>query len=87
MLLQVDEDISVGVDAFSRIAPAIPIIADVIISENLFEVLVASTEGRLYYVVYDKYLTGLERYYSSTLQMYVPRMHGMNMHKRREEKR
>ncbi|KAI4374488.1 hypothetical protein MLD38_012475 [Melastoma candidum] len=56
-----DEDISVGVDAFSRIAPAIPIIADVIISENLFEVLAASTEGRLYYVVYDKYLTGLER--------------------------
>lgn len=61
-LLQVDEDITVGVEAFCRIAPAVPIIANVIISENLFEVLVTSTGGRLHFFIYDKYLSVLERY-------------------------
>lgn len=56
-----DEDISVGLEAFSRLAPAVPIIANVIISENLFEALTASTGGRLYFSIYDRYLHGLER--------------------------
>ncbi|KAJ7970372.1 Plant protein of unknown function (DUF639) [Quillaja saponaria] len=60
-LLSVDEDASVGLEAFSRVAPAVPIIANVIISENLFEVLTASTGGRLQFSIYDKYLSGLER--------------------------
>ncbi|KAH1086087.1 hypothetical protein GmHk_07G018859 [Glycine max] len=60
-LTNVDEDISVGLEAFCRIAPSIPIIANVIISENLFEVLSSSTGGRLQFPIYDKYLTGLER--------------------------
>ncbi|KAH1234177.1 hypothetical protein AAZX31_09G166300 [Glycine max] len=60
-LTNVDEDISVGLEAFCRIAPSIPIIANVIISENLFEVLSSSTDGRLQFPIYDKYLTGLER--------------------------
>ena len=60
-LMQVDEDISVGREAFSRIAPSVPIIANVIISENLFEVLTMSTGGRLQFSIYDKYLSGLER--------------------------
>ncbi|PON94511.1 hypothetical protein TorRG33x02_097580 [Trema orientale] len=59
--VNVDEDISVGIEAFSRIAPAVPIIANVIISENLFEVLTSSTGGRLQFSVYEKYLSGLER--------------------------
>ncbi len=59
--LQVDEDMSVGVEAFSRIASAVPLIAYVIISENLFEVLTKSTGGRLRYSIYDKYLSGLDR--------------------------
>lgn len=57
-----DEDATVGLEAFSRIAPAVPIIANVIVSDNLFEVLTASTGGRLYFSVYEKYLNGLERY-------------------------
>ncbi|XP_061357585.1 uncharacterized protein LOC133301888 isoform X2 [Gastrolobium bilobum] len=60
-LINVDEDVSVGLEAFCRIAPAIPIIANVIISENLFEVLSSSTGGRLQFPMYDKYLSSLER--------------------------
>lgn len=63
LLFQVGEDAAVGIEAFSRIAPAVPTIANVIISDNLFEVLTASTDGRLQFSIYDKYLTGLERYY------------------------
>lgn len=60
--MQLNEDLSVGIEAFSRIAPSVPIIANVIISENLFEVLATSTGGRLQFSTYDKYLSGLERY-------------------------
>ncbi|KAJ9187282.1 hypothetical protein P3X46_002756 [Hevea brasiliensis] len=60
-LLNVDEDLTVGLEAFLRIAPVVPIIADVVISENLFEVLTMSTGGRLQFSTYDKYLNGLER--------------------------
>ncbi|XVF50575.1 hypothetical protein PTKIN_Ptkin04bG0112200 [Pterospermum kingtungense] len=60
-LINLDDDLSVGVEAFSRIAPAVPIIANVIICENLFEVLTISTGDRLHFSVYDKYLNGLER--------------------------
>lgn len=48
-------------EAFSRIASAVPIISNVIISENLFEVLTSSTGARLQFSVYDKYLSGLEK--------------------------
>ncbi|GAB2292876.1 hypothetical protein Dimus_027104 [Dionaea muscipula] len=60
-LLNVNEEAKVGLDAFSRIAPAIPIIANVVISSNLFEVLTSLSGGRLQYSVYEKYLIGLER--------------------------
>uniref|UniRef100_A0A1J3DW97 Uncharacterized protein n=1 Tax=Noccaea caerulescens TaxID=107243 RepID=A0A1J3DW97_NOCCA len=61
-LLSVDEDPTVSLEAFSRIAPAVPIIADVIICENLFGVLTSSSNGvRLRFSVYDKYLYALER--------------------------
>lgn len=60
-ILNVNEDATVGIEAFSRIAPSVPIIANVIISDNLFEVLTASTGGRLQFSVYEKYLSGLER--------------------------
>ncbi|KAE8710696.1 VQ motif-containing family protein [Hibiscus syriacus] len=64
-LINLDDDLSVGMEAFSRIAPAVPIIANVIICENLFEVLTISTGGRLQFSIYDKYLNGLERYQSA----------------------
>ncbi|KAJ6359115.1 hypothetical protein OIU76_000765 [Salix suchowensis] len=60
-LLNADEDLTVGLEAFSRIAPAVPLIANVIISENLFEVLTVGTDGRLQFSIYEKYLSGLER--------------------------
>ncbi|KAK8583653.1 hypothetical protein V6N12_067915 [Hibiscus sabdariffa] len=60
-LINLDDDLSVGMESFSRIAPAVPIIANVIICGNLFEVLTISTGGRLRFSVYDKYLNGLER--------------------------
>ncbi|KAF8116649.1 hypothetical protein N665_0015s0026 [Sinapis alba] len=65
-LLSVDGDPTVGLEAFSRIAPAVPVIADVIICENLFLVLASSSSSssdgvRLHFSVYDKYLYGLER--------------------------
>ncbi|KAL4362335.1 hypothetical protein GQ457_04G012310 [Hibiscus cannabinus] len=59
--VNLDDDLSVGAEAFTRIAPAVPIIANVIICENLFSVLTFSTAGRLHFSVYDKYLNGLER--------------------------
>lgn len=60
-VLNMDEDVSVALEAFSRIAPAVPVIADVIVSHKLFEVLTASSGGRLHFLVYDKYLGALER--------------------------
>lgn len=59
--VKVDRDSTVGVEAFSRIAPAIPIIADVITSSNLFDVLTNSTGGRLPFGIYEKYLGGLDK--------------------------
>lgn len=58
---QLDDESTVGGEAFSRIAPAIPTIADVIICDNLFNVLTAPTGGRLRFSIYEKYLTSLER--------------------------
>lgn len=66
--MQLNEDLSVGIEAFSRIAPSVPIIANVIISENLFEVLATSTGGRLQFSTYDKYLSGLERYIYTSIE-------------------
>ncbi|KAI3509357.1 hypothetical protein L1887_24580 [Cichorium endivia] len=58
---KIDDDAAVGIEAFSRIAPAVPIIANVIISNYIFEFLTASTGGQLHYSTYEKYLIGLER--------------------------
>ncbi|WOL09462.1 hypothetical protein Cni_G18215 [Canna indica] len=58
--VKVDKERTVGVEAFSRIAPAIPFVADIVSSSNLFNVLSAST-GRLSFATYDKYLSCLDR--------------------------
>ncbi|CAN1324919.1 hypothetical protein LINPERPRIM_LOCUS33291 [Linum perenne] len=60
-IANVDGDLTVGLEAFSRIAPAVPLIANVVVSENLFQVLTMSSDGRLQFSVFDKYLSGLER--------------------------
>ncbi|CAA6665335.1 unnamed protein product [Spirodela intermedia] len=45
--VKVDRESKVGVEAFSRIAPAVAIIADVITSTNVFDVLTSSTGAGL----------------------------------------
>ncbi|KAH9305402.1 hypothetical protein KI387_009806, partial [Taxus chinensis] len=60
-LLKVDIENSVGPEAFERLGPAIPTVADVITARNLFDVLTASTRGRLPFLIYDKYLAGVEK--------------------------
>ncbi|KAI3883518.1 hypothetical protein MKX03_010531 [Papaver bracteatum] len=59
--INVDEECTVGREAFSRITPAVPTISDVITCENLFDLLTTSTGGRLRFSVYEKYLGALER--------------------------
>ncbi|KAF5781646.1 hypothetical protein HanRHA438_Chr11g0498901 [Helianthus annuus] len=59
--IDIDEDATVGIEAFSRIAPAVPVIANVIISNYIFEFLTSSTGGRLPFSTFEKYLIGLER--------------------------
>ncbi|KAL0290976.1 UNVERIFIED_CONTAM: hypothetical protein Sangu_2551000 [Sesamum angustifolium] len=56
-----DDDATVGIEAFSRIAPAVPVIANVVVSDKIFEVLAASTNNRLHFSAYDKFLVRLER--------------------------
>ncbi|PKA63529.1 hypothetical protein AXF42_Ash005424 [Apostasia shenzhenica] len=58
---KVNKDSTVGLDAFTRIAPAIPIIADVITCSNIFDVLANPSSRRLSFSVYEKYLGGLDR--------------------------
>ncbi|XP_078176961.1 uncharacterized protein LOC144571511 [Carex rostrata] len=58
---KVDADSTVCLEAFCRIAPAIPTIAEVITCSNLFDLLSSSTGGRLSFAVYDKYLAGIDR--------------------------
>lgn len=60
--LQVEIESTVSMQAFSRIAPAAPIIADVITCAALFEVLTAGADGHLSFNRYDKYLSALVRY-------------------------
>ncbi|KAL8519780.1 hypothetical protein ACS0TY_010644 [Phlomoides rotata] len=61
MAVQVDDKKTVGAEAFSRIAPACPVIADVTTVQNLFDVLTSSSGSRLHFLIYDKYLRSLEK--------------------------
>ncbi|XP_020577161.1 uncharacterized protein LOC110022518 [Phalaenopsis equestris] len=58
---RVSNDNTVGLDAFLRIAPATPIIADIITCSNIFDVLANPSSGRLSFAAYEKYLGGLDR--------------------------
>ncbi|KAF8748281.1 hypothetical protein HU200_013028 [Digitaria exilis] len=59
--VKVEVDSTVSLEAFTRIAPAIPTIADVVTCSNLFDVLSSSSGGRLPFSVYEKYLSELDR--------------------------
>ncbi|KAJ1436369.1 hypothetical protein SESBI_04401 [Sesbania bispinosa] len=60
MALQVDDKKTVGVEAFSRIAPVCVPIADIITVHNLFDALTSSSGRRLHFLVYDKYIRYLD---------------------------
>ncbi|XP_057774019.1 uncharacterized protein LOC130993225 [Salvia miltiorrhiza] len=61
MAVQVDDKKTVGPEAFARIAPACPVIADVTTVHNLFDVLISASGPRLHFLIYDKYLRSLEK--------------------------
>ncbi|KAF4361101.1 hypothetical protein F8388_021061 [Cannabis sativa] len=61
MAVQVDEEKTVGPEAFARIAPACAAVADIITVHNLFDALAASTGHRLHFLVYDKYIRNLDK--------------------------
>ncbi|ERN10227.1 hypothetical protein AMTR_s00171p00053780 [Amborella trichopoda] len=61
MAVQVDKKKTVGPEAFSRIAPACPAVADIITVHNLFDALTSSSRGQLHFLVYDKYLGSLDK--------------------------
>ncbi|KAK4413669.1 hypothetical protein Salat_2779700 [Sesamum alatum] len=61
MAVQVDDKKTVGPEAFARIAPACPVIADTTTVHNLFDVLTSSSGHRLHFLIYDKYLRSLEK--------------------------
>ncbi|KAI3467924.1 hypothetical protein Pfo_024587 [Paulownia fortunei] len=61
MAVQVDDKKTVGPEAFARIAPACPVIADITTVHNLFDVLTSSSGPRLHFLIYNKYLRSLEK--------------------------
>ncbi|CAM8992877.1 unnamed protein product [Rhodiola kirilowii] len=61
MAIQVDSEKTVGQGAFTRIASACPVIADVITVHNLFDALTISSNQRLHFLIYDKYLNSIDR--------------------------
>uniref|UniRef100_M8D6J2 Uncharacterized protein n=1 Tax=Aegilops tauschii TaxID=37682 RepID=M8D6J2_AEGTA len=65
LAVQVNDMKTVGLSAFTRIAPSCPIIADLVTVHNLFDALTCSSGGRLHYFVYDKYLKSLDRVFRS----------------------
>lgn len=53
---------TVGPEAFARIAPACVLVADIITVYNLFDALTSSSGHRLHFLVYDKYLRSIDKY-------------------------
>lgn len=61
MAVQVDDKNTVGREAFVRIAPACPTIADIVTVHNLFDALTSSSDCCLHFLIYDKYLASLDK--------------------------
>lgn len=61
MPVQVDVESTVGLEAFARLAPAIPVAADIISAHSQFEALTTSTGGRLPFPVWDRYLAEIDK--------------------------
>ncbi|CAI5961682.1 unnamed protein product, partial [Closterium sp. NIES-64] len=59
---QMDVESSVCMDAFARLAPAIPLVADSVTVHALFELLTDECQGgRLPFAIYNNYLSELEK--------------------------
>ncbi|XP_020572819.1 uncharacterized protein LOC110019491 isoform X2 [Phalaenopsis equestris] len=65
MAVQVDYKNTVGLEAFAKIAPACPAIADSITVHNLFDALTSSSGRQLHLLIYDKYLKCLNKVLNS----------------------
>ncbi|PKA45965.1 hypothetical protein AXF42_Ash019726 [Apostasia shenzhenica] len=65
MAVQVDSKNTVGLEAFAKITPACPAIADSITVHNLFDALTSSTGGQLHLLIFDKYLKCLNKVFNS----------------------
>ncbi|KAL2624328.1 hypothetical protein R1flu_008573 [Riccia fluitans] len=59
MLVEVES--TVGSEAFARVAPAIPLVADIISVHQQFDSLTSGTGGRLPYPIFEKYLSELDK--------------------------
>lgn len=69
MAVQVDNEKTVGPEAFARIAPGCAVIADVATVQNLFDALTNTSGNRLHFLIYDKYLQSLDRVIKSSKNM------------------
>ncbi|RRT47628.1 hypothetical protein B296_00053617 [Ensete ventricosum] len=57
----VNEESSVGEDAFVWLASSIPLVADVVNARFTFETLTAPTASRLYFPAYDTFLKKMDK--------------------------
>ncbi|KAI5083423.1 hypothetical protein GOP47_0003166 [Adiantum capillus-veneris] len=60
-IIRVGSERAVGKQAFVRLGPAIAGVADPVTVHSQFDVLTATTEGRLQFTVYDKYLAEVDK--------------------------
>ncbi|BBN12480.1 hypothetical protein MPTK1_5g20450 [Marchantia polymorpha subsp. ruderalis] len=60
-VVKVDVESTIGSEAFARIAPAIPLVADIISVHQQFDALTSGTGGRLPYPIFEKYLSELDK--------------------------
>ncbi|KAK3012887.1 hypothetical protein RJ639_009704 [Escallonia herrerae] len=74
LAVQVDGKKTVGMEAFSRIAPACAVVADIITVDNLFDALTNSSSHRLHFLIYDKYLRSLEKVIKSVNSAFGPQL-------------
>ncbi|CAL9042335.1 unnamed protein product [Musa banksii] len=65
MASQIDGKMTVGLEAFARIASACASVADPITVHNLFDALTSSSGGCLHFLIYDKYLKSLYKVFKS----------------------
>ncbi|KAK1257083.1 hypothetical protein QJS04_geneDACA019235 [Acorus gramineus] len=72
MAIQVDGRKTVGREAFARIAPACPAVADIITVHNLFDALTINSCGRLHFIIYDKYIGSLNKVLRNAKSLTAP---------------